>query len=91
MPAIIHTTSDDIDEENRRVRLKYPGMPPGRTSEHKRPPSPRTFHAIGVRKVVSRRCILGIHTPVSGGHGFETELGRDGGRIHTGPNIGNPG
>ena len=44
-----------------------------------------------VRKVVSRRCILGMHTPVSGGYGFETVLWRDGGRIHTGPNIGNPG
>ncbi len=44
-----------------------------------------------VRKVVSRRCILGMHIPVSGGSGFETGLRRDGGRIHTGPNIGNPG
>jgi hypothetical protein len=35
--------------------------------------------------VVSRRCNLGMHIPVSGGYGFETELWRDGGRIHTGP------
>ena len=48
-----HTTTEftiDDDElgisdcsKKSSVRLKYPGMmPPGRTSEHKRPPSPRT-------------------------------------------------
>ena len=35
--------------------------------------------AMVLRIVVSRRCILGMHTPVSGGYGFETVLWRDGG------------
>ena len=70
---------------NARARLTYPGTrPPG---PHKRAQaaaqhSHATSH--GVRKVVSRRCILGMHTPVSGGSGFETGLRRGGGRIHTG-------
>ena len=93
MPAIIHTTSADIDEDlSLQCGKRTPALcPPGRTCEHKRPPSTRTFEAMVVRKVVSRRCILGMHTPVSGGYGFETVLWRDGGRIHTGPNIGHPG
>ena len=102
MKYISHYTTDDIDDigeiDSHRytlssVRLKYPGtMPPG---PHKRAhAAARHSHmstANGVRIVVLRLCILCMHTPVSGGRGFETRLRRDGGRIHTGPNIGHPG
>jgi len=93
MPAIIHTTSTDIDEDlTLQCGKRTPALcPPGRTREHKRPPSTRKVQAMVVRKVVlealhPRHAHTRLWRP-----GFETGLWRDGGRIHTGPNKGNPG